>query len=278
MMKHKIQAAFDQVTAESTLKENTAAYVLQHMAPKRAPYRPPLAAVACLVLVIAGGFWSIFTPTAEISIDINPSVVLEVNRFDRVISLDSYNADGADLVRTLDVKFLNYADAVEKIMASDQVSALLSQDELMTIAVTGQNARQSEAICSQLQTSASVYCYHAESEEAAQAHHMGLSHPRYQAYLTLQEQGTPVDAEDLNNMSMKEIHDLVNGHHEEAHHETQETQPSNQNGHNNGEHHDADTGNGHQYGQSSTQETTSGNGNHHSTNGHHQNQHGNGHS
>ena len=266
-MKHKIQAAFDQVTAETALKEATEAYVLQHMAPKKISYQPLLAAFACLALVFIGGYWSLFTPTAEISLDINPSVVLNINRFDRVISVDSYNRDGEALLHSLDVKFLNYSDAVDKILASETVSGLLSQDETMTIAVTGQNSRQSQEILTNLQSSNtqdSVYCYYAESEEAAQAHHMGLSHPRYQAYLTLQEQGQPVDAADLNCMSMKEIHDLVSGHHEEASHPD------------NGHHAE----NSHQYSQESTQETASDNGNHHSSNSnqHHQNQHGNGHS
>ena len=275
-MKDKIKAAFDEVEAEISLKENTAAYVLRHMAPKKTTYQPLLAAFACLILVVAGGFWSIFTPTAEISIDINPSVVLGVNRFDRVISLDSYNSDGDALVRSLDVKFLRYADAVDQIISSKPVSLLLSQDETMTIAVTGQNARQSERICSDIQSAqGAVYCYYAESEEAAQAHHMGLSHPRYQAYLALQDQGTPVDAAELNNMSMKEIHALLDGHHEENH-DTESTSDA-QHGHAESSHNGSGNGNHHSYG--STDLDTSNN-NHHSssTNHQHQNQHGKGHS
>lgn len=291
-MKDKIQTAFHEVKAEATLIEHTENYVLEHiaaMAPaKRMAYQPLLAAVICLVLMIAGGFWSIFTPTAEISIDINPSMILEVNRFDRVISLDSYNSDGENLIRSLNVKFLNYADAVDKILTSDKVSSLLSQDETMTIAVTGQNAQQSEKILSNLKSCVnaqdSVYCYYAESAEATQAHHMGLSHPRYQAYLTLQEQGQPVDAATLNSMSMKEIRDLLDNHHEDADCAPQESASGAQHGHEEPDHGGSDnqhhTGNGHQYDQDSTLETPSGNGNHHDSNGnqHHQNQHGKGHS
>ena len=244
-MKHKIKAAFDEVEAEIALKENTEAYVLRHIAPRRAPLRPLLAAAACLVLIVAAGFWSIFTPTAEISIDINPSLVLGVNRFDRVISLTGYNPDGEDLIRSLDVKFLNYSDAVAQIMANDQISALLDQDELMTIAVTGQNAQQSEEIYARIQsctdTQESVYCYHAASEEAAQAHHLGLSHPRYQAYLALLDQGTPVDAGSLNSMSMKEIRELLGEHHEETTCTTQETTADTHQGHGETEHNGSDT-------------------------------------
>ena len=267
-MKHKIKAAFDEVEAEITLKEHTEAYVLRHIAPRRAPLQPLLAAVACLVLVVAGGFWSIFTPTAEISIDINPSLVLGVNRFDRVISLTGYNPDGEDLIRSLDVKFLNYSDAVEQIMASHQISALLDQDELMTISVTGQNAQQSEEIYARIQsctdTQEAIYCYHAESKEAAQAHHLGLSHPRYQAYLALQEQGTPVDAAELNSMSMKEIRELLGEHHEETTCTPQETAAETHQDHEETEHNGSD---------SEHDQNGSGSENHHSSGNTQQHQH-----
>lgn len=286
-MKHKIKAAFDEVKAEHDLKEKTEAFVLRHLATekptRKAYYQPVLAALACLILVLTGGFWSVFTPTAQITIDINPSVVLGVNRFDRVISLDSYNPDGDALIHSLDVKFLPYSDAVDQIMTSETISALLSEDEIMTIAVTGQNAQQSEKIYSNIQSCTDdqnrVYCYYAESEEAAQAHHMGLSHPRYQAYLILQEQGQSVDAEDLNGMTMKEIRDLIG----ESSAET--TCEPHQNDSGNGNHHGQETtghnesDNGNHHVQESTDQNVSGNGNHHSqqTTGHNESGNGNQH-
>ena len=46
---------------------------------------------------VRGKRWLYFTPIAEISIDINPSIELRVNRFDQVISVDGLNGDGQAL-------------------------------------------------------------------------------------------------------------------------------------------------------------------------------------
>ena len=56
---------------------------------------PPL--LACLALVVAllgGGGWLWFTPTASVSVDINPSLELRLNRFSRVVAVEGANADG----------------------------------------------------------------------------------------------------------------------------------------------------------------------------------------
>lgn len=61
------------------------------------------------------GSWLYFTPTAAISIDINPSIELEVNRFGRVLSVTGYNDDGRVLADSLPIKHLGYADAAEQV-------------------------------------------------------------------------------------------------------------------------------------------------------------------
>ncbi len=77
----------------------------------------------------------IFTPTVEISIDVNPSIELGVNRFDKIISVSSYNNDGQELVDSLDIKYLDYAQAIDQILRNESVNALLSNNEVMTIGV-----------------------------------------------------------------------------------------------------------------------------------------------
>ena len=216
-MNHEIKMAFDQVKADSALKNTTADFVLRSMAEKRksriVSYRPVAVACACMLFLMILGYQTYFKPTTSISIDINPSVMLEVNRFNRVVSYESYNDDGAELMDSLDIKFKNYAAAVDQIMNSETICELLSKDEIMTIAVLGNDSRQSEEIYAQLQSStnesASVYCYYAKAEDAAKAREMGLSYSRYQAYLILQEEGYAIEADELNAMTMREIRDMI---------------------------------------------------------------------
>src|SRR5699024_12320720 len=64
----------------------------------RSTKRALIPAIACLFLLFFGGRWLFFTPTATISMDINPSIELNVNRFNQVIGVQSYNDDGEKLL------------------------------------------------------------------------------------------------------------------------------------------------------------------------------------
>lgn len=57
----------------------------------------PALAVCLLLLLSGGGYWVYFLPTAKIDIDINPSVALSINRFNKVLSVEGYNAGGQAL-------------------------------------------------------------------------------------------------------------------------------------------------------------------------------------
>ena len=122
-MENEIRKAFDQLQAEPQLTEDTRRYLDQVRREKQRRQRPvPLrralcaAALCCLVLALAGGYRLYFTPTSVISIDINPSIKLEVNRFDRVIAVEGRNEDGQALADTLDVLYLEYGPAVEQVL------------------------------------------------------------------------------------------------------------------------------------------------------------------
>ena len=140
-MHEKLKEAFDQIQAEEELKSRTKEYIFHktngYTQKKAVNYRVLLSAAACMMLFVFSGHWLYFTPTTEISIDINPSMELAVNRFDRVISVDGYNDDGEELAASLDIKYMNYSDAVNEFIESDAVTSLLSENEIMSITVTG---------------------------------------------------------------------------------------------------------------------------------------------
>ena len=145
-MRDRLKQAFDAVHAEEALKERTKAFVAQQTrghARRRPALRPSLAAAfACLCLLFTGGYWLYFTPTATISIDINPSIELGVNRFNRVVSVEGYNADGVKLAGELSVQYADYMDALNQVLANDTVAALLDADGVLTITVVGPEGEQ----------------------------------------------------------------------------------------------------------------------------------------
>ena len=123
-IQNKIKSAFDNIHADDNLKKQTINFIQSKTHHKRNILRPICASFACLVLVGFGGYKAYFTPTSVISIDINPSIELDVNRFDKIISVDSYNSDGEILSNSLDIMFKNYDSAIDEILKNETVLKL----------------------------------------------------------------------------------------------------------------------------------------------------------
>ena len=178
-MNEKIKKAFDQIQAEDELKNKTKDFILNktngyNQKPKKTRYWRLVPIAICMLFAFVGGYWLYFTPTVEISMDVNPSIELSVNRFDRVISVTGYNDDGQELIESLDIKHMNYNDAIDKILNSQDIIELLSNNEVMTICVIGKDGKQSTRIFSNIESSTAktenTYCYHAQMEEVEEAH------------------------------------------------------------------------------------------------------------
>lgn len=170
-------------------------------------------AAACMLCLLICGGWIFLTPTTQISIDINPSMELGVNRFDRVVSARGCNADGERLVQALDIWFADYTEAVHQITENADVAALLSEDAVLEITVVGKNDRQCERVLSGVESCThgqqNVYCHSAHEEELHGAHEHGLSYGKYRAYLELKELGADITPEEVQGMTMREIRELM---------------------------------------------------------------------
>ncbi len=218
-MNNMLKELFDPIQAEEALKDKTKAYLAQatqgYTERKREARRYPryAAACACLLLALVGGRWLYFTPTAQISIDINPSFEMDINRFDQVISVKDFNEDGRALAQGLDIKYKNYTAAIEEILNSDAVTTLLSADEVMTITVIGPDEQRSAEILTEVAgcTAAhrNTYCYYTPSEDVAPAHEMGFSCGKYRAFVELQRLDPGITPEEVQGMTMREIWDRI---------------------------------------------------------------------
>lgn len=214
-MQNKLKVILDQVTAEEELKEKTREFLKQKRSQASFPplrVLPRLVpAAACLVLLIASGCWLYFVPTATISIDINPSLELELNRFDRVVGLTGYG-DGEALAQTLSVTHLDYDTAMEQIMQSQQIADLLSQDAVMTVGVIGSDNAQTTRLLASVESHAAqqenTYCYQAHQDEVEHAHELGMSYGKYYALLELEALDADVTPEQVKDMTMGEIWEM----------------------------------------------------------------------
>ncbi|MCI8292357.1 MAG: hypothetical protein HFH53_02315 [Hespellia sp.] len=216
-MNNKIKEVFDQVQAEETLKNSTKEFLANktqgYTESIKQPFHIYAVVCVCLLFLLIGGRWLYFTPTSIISIDINPSFELNVNRFDRIISVNSFNADGQDFTNNLHVRFMRYTDAVDQILKNQHLTDLLSNDEVVAITVAGSDETQSAKIFSEIEGCTAehrnTYCYFSSSAEIIAAHETGLSCGKYRAYLELQRLDPDITPERIQNMTMREIWDLI---------------------------------------------------------------------
>lgn len=216
-MSERMKEAFEQIQAEEDLKDKTKEFLSQktkgYTTKREFHYTGMIAALASFVLLVFGGYWFYFIPTVKISIDINPSVELGVNRLNHVISLKGYNKDGENLINTLDIKFMDYSAAVNKIIESEDIDSLLSKDEILTIGIIGEDNKQTEKILSNIQFCTSketnAYCYYACPQEVEKAHEMGLSYGKYRAFLEIQKWDSDITVEEIEKMTMRQIRNLI---------------------------------------------------------------------
>lgn len=77
-MNNRVKDAFDCIHAEESLKESTKAFLHERLygehTRRRFSYKPVVAVLCCLLLVIAGwrGYSAYFTAVYTISVDVNP--------------------------------------------------------------------------------------------------------------------------------------------------------------------------------------------------------------
>ena len=215
-MHEELRAALDSVHAEPALKAAAKAAVAREVRRRQSPVRPlrlALATAACAAAVVLGGRWLYFTPTAHISIDINPSLELGINRLDRVISVQGWNEDGTALAETLDLENLPYTDAVETILSTDTIEALLAQDAVVEIGVIGEDDTHCEELLAGVQACTddrqNAHCYRADTHEVEEAHDCGLSYGKYRAYQELAALDPTVTPKEVQGMTMREIRDRI---------------------------------------------------------------------
>ena len=124
----KVKEAFDTIRADSELKKNTREFLFQktkgYRKNKFFPYKQAAMIMACFLFVILGqkGYSAYFTSVSTISIDVNPSIELDVNQFEKVIAVKSYNEDGEALISAANIRFLDYREALMLLLQNENLT------------------------------------------------------------------------------------------------------------------------------------------------------------
>ena len=117
--------------------------VVDEIVPRQFPrqrLRGQRLAAACVLLVLcAGGIfsWLWFSTKAVVSIDVNPSVALSLNRFEYVIDTQAGNTDGADVLDDVSLKNLKLSTALDALMGAMSRKGYLDDQAQISVFVDG---------------------------------------------------------------------------------------------------------------------------------------------
>lgn len=218
-MDERLRKAFAAIEAEEELKAKTQAYLSRRTRGYRAgkaalagPLRWAVAA-ACLMLFLGLGAGLFFTPVSAISVDINPSLELNVNCFDRVVSVEGFNEDGRELAGRLQLRFMRYAEALDALLADGSVRACLERGEALSIYVACDDEQRSGAMLDEVRLCTgggrNIHCHAGGREAEDAAHAAGFSCGKYRAFLELQALDPTVTPEAVRGLTMREIRERI---------------------------------------------------------------------
>lgn len=157
-MRERIQNAFDDIRADDALITCTQAYLQERRARREGrasrlrPGRIAALAAAMLVLTVGllgyGMFYS--TAMAYVGIDVNPSLELALNRMDRVIAANAYNAQGEAILRQAAVQGKPYDEAISLLLAEMERQGYLLGDAFVTLTVQAADGAKERGLCDAL--------------------------------------------------------------------------------------------------------------------------------
>lgn len=240
------QKSMSEIRATEELKKNTLQYLKEQQGRKsvarpRFIIRYALVAV-CLFLLLGTGGYSVYRePVSYISIDVNPSIELGINRFGKVVSAEAYNEDGQNILQHVALENISYIQAINKLLKDESDHHYLKDDSLLVFTVISDHSHtiMAEISANELTQTYETLMYTSDTACMEEAHSHEMSFGIYRAYLELSQYDNSVTVEDCHGMTMGEIQTRIEGcrHHNQSNQEQSEVQEQNESqGHHNSHH------------------------------------------
>lgn len=211
-----IRESMEKIRATEELKQTTLRY-LNERCQKRSIFKAHavpkyVLAALCLVFVIGLGGYSVYgKPVSFISIDVNPSIELGVNRFGQVVAANAYNEDGESILKNVSLKNVSYMQAIVRILEDESENGFLSGDSGLVFTIVSDNSKvMLEKITkNELFNFYGAQAYIADQSCMQEAHRHNMSFGKYRAYMELSEYDQSITVEDCHGMTMGEIQDKI---------------------------------------------------------------------
>ncbi len=216
--------SFLSVRAEAGWKKGDVVSVPKKAAGKTKTWRTLGSVAACLVLLVPlsllGGRLY-FTPEALVSLDVNPSIELSVNRFDRIIGVRAYNKDGEAILRQSDLRNQKVQDAV-RTLVTQELDSYLKTSPYLTFSVETDDQSYEDQLMEVLRTAVSkvsdldpelsdlgvdYYAVDDATVESAHSHHITAG--KYVTLMQLQEYMPEMRIEQYSHCGIGEIKEQI---------------------------------------------------------------------
>lgn len=213
-----MRTALERVKATEEMKQNTLRYLAAQRKRGRGRRLYSLAVAAALaVLVLGAAGWQVMvrTPVAYVSVDVNPSVELALNRLDRVVSATAYNADARAVLEDVTLEGKPYPQALDALLESDAMAPYLTGSYALTVTVAASTPGKEAALLAQLHGCESYWdnggrSASAELSTLREAHDHGMSFGKYAAARLLQSYDSTVTDADCHHMTMAQLQERIN--------------------------------------------------------------------
>lgn len=190
------------------------------------------ALAACLAVCIFSAFaghnayQEYHTVVSYVCLDVNPSFELCLNHKDHVVNAIAYNDDGKSLLDKIDYQDRHYEDVITDILHHDDFQKYLTQD--FTITIVSDDATIQQNIQDHMNATncgGKVVCTDTQTRDKAYSNHCSVG--KYIAYEELAQYDQNVTLESCKEMTMHEIYEEIDRHHNEHHNQQSNTNSQN---------------------------------------------------
>lgn len=233
-MEDKIRLAFAQIQADDALIDDTMTFLRKEAEQrqqkvKRVHLPMRFAAATAMAFLVIGllSCNNYFTAAAHVNIDINPSIELTLNRFDRVIGTYAFNEEGAKVLSEINLRGKTYGEASVLLLSTIEADGYIANDALISVTVQASSREKEQALCDDLlqyvsenillvQTLADVEVFPVTAEIWNNAHNCQMSPAKLLAIQELMEVDESATMEDYADASIRQIRrrtqECRNGH------------------------------------------------------------------
>ena len=182
---------------------------------------PLVAGLACAFALFVGGVALYNENYQTIYIDVNPSVALKLNRFDRVIEVEYLNDDAKNLLSKVDLLGSDIEDALDTVLSKCDEAGFVKEDSEIYISATSKEEESSEKLLSKLKDHAesikssnsnkkySVSTYNTKEEEKEKFENSKISPAKDKIIKEIVDIDDDYDLDDIEDLKGKSMYELT---------------------------------------------------------------------